>query len=132
MIIFSVTTVTNLVKFQYGEVTHEFQGREYTFEFRFRDPWEWILDLVTDSTLVEQIMWYPVRKYLHDGHRISRVYDELNSGDTWWKVQVFFRKICFIIYIEFIFRIHYLTKKACHIAFFRYICGLIKAMWLKL
>ncbi|KIJ25403.1 hypothetical protein M422DRAFT_273649 [Sphaerobolus stellatus SS14] len=75
------------VPFQDGEVTHVFQSRTYTFKFKFRDTWEWILDLVGDATLSEQIMWYPVQKYLHNGFQIIRIYDELNSGEAWWEIQ---------------------------------------------
>lgn len=48
----------------------------------------WLLNLVGDATICDQIMWYPIQKRLYDGFRIVRIYDELNTGDTWWKVQV--------------------------------------------
>jgi len=41
-----------------------------------------------DPTLSESIIWYPVEKYLHQGGRITRIYDELNSGTRWWQIQV--------------------------------------------
>ncbi|KAF8582420.1 hypothetical protein K439DRAFT_1351404 [Ramaria rubella] len=77
-----------VVQFQDGEVTHEYQGKEHTFRFKFRDPWEWLHDILTDSTLSESIMWYPVEKYLHNGPKITRIFDELNSGTEWWDIQV--------------------------------------------
>ncbi|KAF8581526.1 hypothetical protein K439DRAFT_1618966 [Ramaria rubella] len=58
------------VQFQDGEVTHEYQGKTHTFRM-----------------LCELIMWYPVEKYLHDGLRITRLFDELNTGSEWWEVQ---------------------------------------------
>ncbi|KIJ48975.1 hypothetical protein M422DRAFT_161935, partial [Sphaerobolus stellatus SS14] len=64
----SLATTRNFVtQFKDGEVTHEFRGKSYTFQFRYRDPWEWLVHLVTDPTLSTSIMWYPVEKCLHDG-----------------------------------------------------------------
>ncbi|KIJ54948.1 hypothetical protein M422DRAFT_153273 [Sphaerobolus stellatus SS14] len=75
------------VQFQEEEIMHTFRGQEYHFKFRYRDPWKWILDILTDPMLSESIMWYPVEKYLHQGSRITRLYDELNSGTRWWEIQ---------------------------------------------
>ncbi|KIJ49009.1 hypothetical protein M422DRAFT_246785 [Sphaerobolus stellatus SS14] len=76
------------VQFEEEEIMHTFRGREYRFKFRYRDPWKWILDILTNPMLSELIMWYPVEKYLHQGSRITRLYDELNSGTCWWEIQV--------------------------------------------
>ncbi|KIJ28811.1 hypothetical protein M422DRAFT_269862 [Sphaerobolus stellatus SS14] len=75
------------VQFEEEEIMHTFRGREYRFKFRYRDPWKWILDILTNPMLSELIMWYPVEKYLHQGSRITRLYDELNSGTRWWEIQ---------------------------------------------
>ncbi|KIJ36129.1 hypothetical protein M422DRAFT_261454 [Sphaerobolus stellatus SS14] len=73
----SLESARNFVtQFKDGEVTHEFQGKSYTFHFKYRDPWEWLVDLVTDPTLSNSIMWYPVEKFLHNGSKITRIYDE--------------------------------------------------------
>ncbi|KIJ34775.1 hypothetical protein M422DRAFT_263131 [Sphaerobolus stellatus SS14] len=64
------------IEFQDAKVSHEFQ-----------DPWDWILDTITDTTLSEKIMWFPVQKFLNDGYRIIRLYDDLNSGNLWWDIQ---------------------------------------------
>ncbi|KIJ30675.1 hypothetical protein M422DRAFT_267721 [Sphaerobolus stellatus SS14] len=77
-----------VTQFKDGEVTHKFQGKSYTFHFKYRDPWEWLVDLVTDPTLSNSIMWYPVEKYLHNGSKITRIYDEVNTGKRWWEIQV--------------------------------------------
>ncbi|KIJ50224.1 hypothetical protein M422DRAFT_245466 [Sphaerobolus stellatus SS14] len=53
----------------------------------YRDPWKWLLDIITDPTLSDLIMWYPVEKYLHQDSRVTRIYDKLNSGTRWWKFQ---------------------------------------------
>ncbi|KIJ42288.1 hypothetical protein M422DRAFT_254693 [Sphaerobolus stellatus SS14] len=55
-----------------GQVSHTFRGKEYVFKFQYRDPWKWILDIVTDPTLAESIIWYPVEKLLHHNGRITR------------------------------------------------------------
>ncbi|KIJ44987.1 hypothetical protein M422DRAFT_251626 [Sphaerobolus stellatus SS14] len=75
------------IEFQDAKVSHEFQGHLHTFHFKFRDPWDWILDIITDTTLSEKIMWFPVQKFLNDGYRIIRIYDDLNSGNLWWDIQ---------------------------------------------
>jgi len=77
-----------IFQFRDGEVNHSFCGRPYCFKFKYRDPWRWILDIVGDRTLAEDIMWFPVQRYLNDGIRITRIYDELNTGDAWWTIQV--------------------------------------------
>jgi len=33
-------------------------------------------------------MWYPVEKYLHEGAKIIGLYDETNTGQRWWEIQV--------------------------------------------
>ena len=78
----------NLAQFKDGEVTHKFQGKSYTFHFKYRDPWEWVVDVVTDPTLSDSIMWYPVQKYLYNGTKITRIFDEVNTGERWWEIQV--------------------------------------------
>ncbi|KIJ57372.1 hypothetical protein M422DRAFT_148910 [Sphaerobolus stellatus SS14] len=75
------------VKFESGEVSHTFKGRTHTFKFQYRDPWKWLLDIVTDPTLSDSILWYPVEKYLNQNRRITRIYDELNTGTRWWEIQ---------------------------------------------
>lgn len=66
----------------------EYNEKTYTFEFRYRDPWQWLCGLVTDLELCKSIAWYPVHKYLHDNERVTRIYDEPHTADTWWDVQV--------------------------------------------
>ncbi|KIJ45397.1 hypothetical protein M422DRAFT_251171 [Sphaerobolus stellatus SS14] len=84
----SLAAARNFVtQFKDGEVTHEFRGKSYTFQLRYRDPWEWLVHLVIDPTLSTSIMWYPVEKYLHDGSTITRIYDEVNTGRRWWEIQ---------------------------------------------
>lgn len=53
-----------LSQFKEGEITHIFWGHEYKFQFQYQDPWEWILQVVTDPTLAGLIIWHPVEKYL--------------------------------------------------------------------
>ncbi|KAJ7744400.1 hypothetical protein B0H16DRAFT_1727331 [Mycena metata] len=40
-----------VVPFETGQISAEFEGKEYTFEFQYRDPWKWIVELVTDPLL---------------------------------------------------------------------------------
>ncbi|KAJ7718510.1 hypothetical protein B0H14DRAFT_3170816 [Mycena olivaceomarginata] len=75
------------VQFQTGEVEAEFEGVPYKFEFQYRDPWKWIVDLLSDPTLADKIHWYPVQKFLvKDGIEV-RLFDEPYTGNKWWKIQ---------------------------------------------
>ncbi|KZT35401.1 hypothetical protein SISSUDRAFT_990606 [Sistotremastrum suecicum HHB10207 ss-3] len=62
-------------------------GETVKFQFYWRDPWEWIQTLVCDPSLASEIQWYPRRKFYHDGQRKTRIYDDVDSGDLWWRVQ---------------------------------------------
>ncbi|KAF8586450.1 hypothetical protein K439DRAFT_1646238 [Ramaria rubella] len=81
------TARTFNVQFKSGIVMATFNGEEHTFEFQFRDPWEWILNLTTDPSLASSILWYPVEKTLHENGTQTRLYDEINSGNTWSEIQ---------------------------------------------
>jgi hypothetical protein len=76
------------IKFQPGKVSAEYNGKTFEFEFQYRNPWEWICSLVTDSSLCDRIAWYPVRKYLHENGRVTRLIDEPYTANKWWEVQV--------------------------------------------
>jgi hypothetical protein len=69
-------------------VSAEFESTTYSFDFRYRDPWKWVVDLVTDPSLADVIVWHPSQKLLHDNGKVSRLYDEYHTADTWWRVQV--------------------------------------------
>jgi hypothetical protein len=70
------------------EIEEMFEGELWQFKFFYRDPWHWLLDLVSDPTLAEEIVWYPSRKYLVvDGNR-QRLRDEPYNSDKWWEMQV--------------------------------------------
>ncbi|THU98550.1 hypothetical protein K435DRAFT_818849 [Dendrothele bispora CBS 962.96] len=73
--------------FQTGSVTRTYRGKPYTFNFCFRDPWKWVISLATDPTLADLICWYPVRKYLHNGTNVMRLFDEPQTAERWWDIQ---------------------------------------------
>ncbi|KAJ7892470.1 hypothetical protein B0H14DRAFT_2560177 [Mycena olivaceomarginata] len=76
-----------VVQFQRGEVEADFQGTTYKFEFQYRDPWQWMVDLLSDPTLTEHIHWYPAQKFVcKDGVEI-RLFDEAYTGNKWWNIQ---------------------------------------------
>ncbi|KAJ7639763.1 hypothetical protein DFH06DRAFT_1271790 [Mycena polygramma] len=76
-----------VVEFREHEFEATFEGEPWHFKFFYRDPWEWLLDLVSDPTLVDEIVWYPSRKYLVvDGVR-QRLRDEAYNSDTLWEMQ---------------------------------------------
>lgn len=65
-------------------------GEVQTFTFEYRDPWEWILSLVQDESLAPINMWNSVRKYYCCGGLEEQIYDEPNTADTWWAIDVSF------------------------------------------
>ncbi|KAJ7197772.1 hypothetical protein GGX14DRAFT_374701 [Mycena pura] len=76
-----------IVQFESEEFTETIDGEERKFTAYFRDPWQFILELVTDPSLANDIVWYPYRKYLVvDGAR-QRLRDEAYSADLWWDMQ---------------------------------------------
>ncbi|KAJ7603016.1 hypothetical protein FB45DRAFT_1014955 [Roridomyces roridus] len=76
-----------VLEFKKIEFNEEFEGEVRHFEFYYRDPWEWIVELVTDPSLANDIVWYPCRKYLVvDGNR-QRMRDEPWTADLWWELQ---------------------------------------------
>jgi hypothetical protein len=83
-----VKSIDMLLKFTDGDVNHVFRGQTFTFKFKYRNPWLWLLDLLCDPTLCDKIMWFPVQKILNNGYKTTRIFDDLNTGDAWWEIQV--------------------------------------------
>ncbi|KAF7349530.1 hypothetical protein MSAN_01743400 [Mycena sanguinolenta] len=76
-----------VVAFREHEFEETFEGELWHFKFFYRDPWDWLLDLVSDPTLADEIVWYPSRKYLVvDGNR-QRLRDEHYNSDKLWDMQ---------------------------------------------
>ena len=70
----SLILLSNLIislKFESGTVSAEFENKDYTFDFRYRDPWKWIVNLVTDPSLANSIVWFPSQKVLHDNGKVT-------------------------------------------------------------
>ncbi|KAJ7724749.1 hypothetical protein DFH07DRAFT_758882 [Mycena maculata] len=70
-----------IVEFHEREFEEIFEGELWHFKFFYRDPWNWLLDTVSDPTLSDEIVWYPSRKYL------VRLRDEPYNSDKWWEMQ---------------------------------------------
>ncbi|KAJ7191815.1 hypothetical protein GGX14DRAFT_380770 [Mycena pura] len=76
-----------VLQFESERFTETIDGEERQFTAYFRDPWQFILELVTDPSLANDIVWYPYRKFLViDGSR-QRLRDEAYSADLWWDMQ---------------------------------------------
>lgn len=60
----------------------------YTYQFRYRDSWEWLSGLITDQTLQSDIHYYPSVKFHVKNGVETRLYDEPWTGTKWWDVQV--------------------------------------------
>ncbi|KAJ6453504.1 hypothetical protein C8R45DRAFT_1192699 [Mycena sanguinolenta] len=65
--------------------------QKYEFKFEYRDPWEWIINLLNDGTLADTAIYNSVWKYYCEGGRTvtheERVIDEPNTTDTWAKCE---------------------------------------------
>lgn len=59
-----------------------------SFEFWYREPWDWVLEIIKEPCLKNHIVWDPERNYKWDGMTWERIYDEPWSSDAWWRAQV--------------------------------------------
>ncbi|KAJ7850594.1 hypothetical protein B0H13DRAFT_1644420, partial [Mycena leptocephala] len=75
------------VQFQTEHVEADFDGVTYEFEFQDRDPWKWIVDLLSDPTLASNIHWHPVRKFLFKDRVKVQLFDEPYTANKWWNIQ---------------------------------------------
>ncbi|KAJ7713580.1 hypothetical protein B0H14DRAFT_2644754 [Mycena olivaceomarginata] len=57
-------TKNYVVEFHEHKFKEMFDGEVYHFRFFYRNPWDWLLDLVSDPTLANNIVWYPSRNTL--------------------------------------------------------------------
>ncbi|KAF8527226.1 hypothetical protein JB92DRAFT_3081531 [Gautieria morchelliformis] len=57
------------------------------FARNFEIHGSWIRDLVTDPSLSSSLILYPVKKFLHANGGITQIFDEINTGQTWWDIQ---------------------------------------------
>lgn len=75
-------------QFKCEEVSAEFDGKVYNFKFQYRDPWDYISSLVNDESLMSVHMWNSVKKYYCEGDFEEQIFDEPNTAETWWNVDV--------------------------------------------
>lgn len=92
-------------QFKTDVVTATYEGEVYEFTFDYRDPWEWILSIIQDKSLAPTSMWNAVRKYYCSGEFEERIYDELNTADTWWNIDVStssvnLRRLCAVLIFD--------------------------------
>ncbi|KAJ7114378.1 hypothetical protein C8R44DRAFT_630272 [Mycena epipterygia] len=80
-----------IFQFKPASIFATYKNKEYEFKFEYRDPWEWIVDLLNDTTLAETSIYNSVQKYYCEGSRTvkheERVIDEPNTADTWAKCE---------------------------------------------
>jgi hypothetical protein len=62
----------------------------FSFPFKFRDPWEWILEIVKDPHIVPNIAWEAqhVFRWDHVLEKFERFVDEPWTAEAFWKAQV--------------------------------------------
>lgn len=78
----------NCFQFKTESITATYAGQPRQITFEYRDPWKWILALIQDESLAPWNMWNAVRKFYCHGDCEERIYDEPNTGDVWWEVDV--------------------------------------------
>ncbi|KDR73368.1 hypothetical protein GALMADRAFT_72633, partial [Galerina marginata CBS 339.88] len=66
----------------------QFNGKVYNFKFQYRDPWDYISSLVDDESLASVHMWNSVKKYYCEGDFEEQIFDEPNTAEAWWNVDV--------------------------------------------
>ena len=79
-----------LHQFKSEKVSATYRGQLLEFGFQYRDPWEYILNLIHDKSLASVSCWNSVRKIYCCGQEglEERIIDEPNTADTWWEVDV--------------------------------------------
>ena len=78
----------DMIQFHSAEVSAKFQGKEYTYQFEYRNVWEWVVSLVSDNSLSASSHWAPQREYFCEGGCCERIVNELYTADAWWDIQV--------------------------------------------
>ncbi|KAJ7199478.1 hypothetical protein GGX14DRAFT_572859 [Mycena pura] len=74
------------VNFRSHTINPELWGEIKHYTFYYRDPWEWILSLVTDPSLARLSTWKSQRKFYREDRRCERFVDEPWTADTWCAV----------------------------------------------
>jgi hypothetical protein len=80
--------MSHLSQFRTDSVSDVFEGQTLTYTFLWREPMEYVEELLVDSILVQQSQFYPVKKWLHHNGKVTRLYDEPWTGERWWNNQV--------------------------------------------
>lgn len=65
-----------------------YRGELKRFHFQYRDPLDWLLRLLHDETLASFIQWHSVHKTLRTHKGVFPLYDEPETGEGWWEVDV--------------------------------------------
>ncbi|KAJ7632097.1 hypothetical protein B0H17DRAFT_1149958 [Mycena rosella] len=83
----ATTTKNYIVEFHEHEFEEVFDNGIYHFRFFYYNPWDWLLNLVSDPTLADDMVWYPSCKYLVvDGNR-QCLRNKFCNSDKWWNMQ---------------------------------------------
>jgi hypothetical protein len=62
----------------------------------WRDPLETVAYLLSNPRLADGAAFAPCKRY-SDDKKTTRIYNEMNTGDWWWRMQV--RRVCIHIYV---------------------------------
>ncbi|KAK7026915.1 hypothetical protein R3P38DRAFT_2623823 [Favolaschia claudopus] len=74
------------VKFLNATVEADLWGESKKYTFYYRDPWEWILSLVTDPGLARVSQWQSRRLYYCENGQMERYVHEPFTADRWHEV----------------------------------------------
>ncbi|EKM75949.1 hypothetical protein AGABI1DRAFT_45660 [Agaricus bisporus var. burnettii JB137-S8] len=82
-------TTKQHVQFQQVEVTVMYKNVPISYPFKYRDPWEWILDMVKNPQLAPNIAWEAQRvfRWDHISQRFERFVDEPWTAEAFWEAQ---------------------------------------------
>ncbi|EKM75982.1 hypothetical protein AGABI1DRAFT_94447 [Agaricus bisporus var. burnettii JB137-S8] len=82
-------TTKQHVKFQKAEVSVMYKNIPISYPFKFRDPWEWILEVVKDPQLAPLIAWEAQRVFHwdHIAETFLRFVDEPWTAEALWEIQ---------------------------------------------
>jgi hypothetical protein len=70
------------------DITVDLPNGPTTVQLYWREPLDYVKELVTDQDLMPDSHFHPVRKSLVTGLSVKDVWDEPWTGKTWWDIQV--------------------------------------------
>ncbi|KAM6499899.1 hypothetical protein JOM56_005407 [Amanita muscaria] len=80
-------TASTLTPFLHHSVTSTYKDEERSFDFWYKNLWEWVLDLLSDPRLIHHFEWDAQKLSKFNGTHFIRFYHEPWTGGHFWNIQ---------------------------------------------